>query len=281
VARHFGHGFEARARGRVGRELVRIDGAYDAHDALALEAHALDELALDRARDRDDARIAPVLAAREESRLPGLDAPRDDGRQTLERGRDAAEDLRTAPRMHVDDVGFYRTQRTPQARQHRGIEIAGHRQRDDLDVTRGWRRNVPARGTDSWAPAGASAVERGRERPARGTENDVLDAARREAAREVRDLRRAAVEMPTGFDVRDAHKGSSLTAGAARGARLRAPCTAAGGGYADTRCGALSTRRVYNRARGSFESKHHHRDVAPDEQHAYARHAAVPGHQGP
>ena len=169
------------ARRGVGAISLRVDAARDQHDALARDT-GVDELPLDRARQRNDGAIRTVLESRERGRLRRVDAPREHGRESGERRRETAVEIGAAARVHVHEVGLETLQLAREPRQQRDVELAAHRQ----------RAHERGRG-------------RGAELAARRAEQQVLDAAARQSFEQVSDLGRAAVEMPAGLDVRDSH----------------------------------------------------------------------------
>ncbi len=130
-----------------------------------------------------DGAVRPVLEAREQRRLDGIDAPRKHGRDAGQRRGEAAVEIGAAPRVHVHELGLPALQRAREPRQQRNVELAAHRQLDD------------ARGRC-----------RGAELAAWGAEQQILDAAARQPFGQIADLGRAAVEMSAGFDVRDSHR---------------------------------------------------------------------------
>ncbi len=117
---------QARPRARLRPEAAGIDRARNPYDLVPREA-AADELRLDRARQRDDAGVQPILQPRPERGLGGIDAPCDDRGNALERGCDAAVEIGTAARMDVHDVGLDGAQRSARAGDQGQVEIARHR----------------------------------------------------------------------------------------------------------------------------------------------------------
>jgi hypothetical protein len=109
---------------------------------------------------------------RPECGFRGIDAPRDDRGNALERGCDAAVEIGTAARMDVHDVRLDGAQRSARAGDQGQVEVARHRYRDDLRIRAALCELTPGR-----------------------TEQYVVYACRSEAAHEVADLGAAAIEM--------------------------------------------------------------------------------------